>query len=112
MRGRTLIVNLPRGAAPAGLFLEAIAHLIEPVLAHLREEPDAAALADALADALDAVNNPEDAALTEVADTGATGADAAERPAGGPVQDPARGLRASEFAEFLRRSAQGDAGDE
>jgi molybdopterin adenylyltransferase len=48
IRGRSLIVNLPAGGGPAALFLEAIAGLLAPIVAHLQERPDAMRLAEAL----------------------------------------------------------------
>ncbi len=48
IRGRTLIINLPAGAAPAHLFLEAVVDLISPTIAHLREEKNIPRLADVL----------------------------------------------------------------
>lgn len=36
IRGRTLILNLPEGAAAASLFLEAVIGLVSPVIAHLQ----------------------------------------------------------------------------
>lgn len=82
IRGRSLLINLPAGAAPALLFLEAIIDLIEPTLAYLHESADAPRLADLLevqlaTDALD-----EDAESTPKQTTG---------------------LDPSEFAAFLQR---------
>lgn len=48
IRGRSLLINLPAGAAPALLFLEAIVDLIEPTLMHLHEPANAPKLADLL----------------------------------------------------------------
>ena len=48
IRGRTAIVNLPAGAGPAALFLEAVVGVLPAVLAHLREDPAAPILADAM----------------------------------------------------------------
>jgi molybdopterin adenylyltransferase len=46
IRGRTLILNLPAGVGPATSFLAAVVDLIESILAHLQERPDAPCLAD------------------------------------------------------------------
>ena len=51
IRGRTLLLNLPAGARPAALFLEAIADVIGAVVAHLQEDPAAPALDATAADA-------------------------------------------------------------
>jgi molybdopterin adenylyltransferase len=102
IRGRTLILNLPAGADPAVLFMEAIAHLVAPVLAHLRDEMEAASVAAAFAGR---ESQPgDDVADNEDVDTG-----------GGhesPTQSPTHGLDASEFAAFLKRSNKENAGDE
>ena len=49
IRGCSLIVNLPAGAAPACLFLEAIIDVIVPILAHWRDEIGAPKLSDVVA---------------------------------------------------------------
>ena len=74
IRGRTLLLNLPAGAVPAAVFLEAIVDVIGAVIAHLQEDPAAPALH-------------------------ANAADAAPEPP--PAQ---RGLNAEEFSAFLKRS--------
>lgn len=48
IRGRTLMINLPNGAAAAALFLEAIAELIEPTLAYLQDGADRPQIEDEL----------------------------------------------------------------
>lgn len=53
IRGRTFILNLPAGAAPALLFLESVANLIEPIVAHLQSAPTAPQLSDVLEIAID-----------------------------------------------------------
>ena len=78
IRGRTLLINLPAGAAPAGLFLEGIADVIGAVVAHLQEDPAAPQLADALV---------ED--------------DGEEKDAEPPSSKS--GLNAEDFAAFLKR---------
>lgn len=88
IRGRTAIINLPAGAGPAAFFLEAVVDVLPAVLAHLRDDPAAPDLADALAAA------------------GEGGEPAAVPPpavpsAGGPSEK--KGLDPAEFADFLRR---------
>lgn len=92
IRGRTLIVNLPAGAAAATLFLEAIAELLAPAVAHLREAPEAPHLSDALAQASEKPQSP------------LTAASESKNP--DPVSKR-RGLNAEEFAEYLRRRTSG-----
>jgi molybdopterin adenylyltransferase len=90
IRGRSLILNLPAGAAPALLFLTAVIELIAPLVAHLREETDAPRLVDELE-------------LANVDDTvplsGRQPATANEQASGGK----AKGLNVTEFAAFLQR---------
>lgn len=85
IRGRSLIVNLPAGAAPALLFLEAILDLLPVVMAHLNEDATAPQLLDEV--------GLEEAATEEE---------------GAPVAEPElpthKGLRADEFAAFLARN--------
>lgn len=85
IRGRSLIVNLPAGAAPALLFLEAILDLLPVVMAHLLEDPTALQL-------VDEVGLEEDVAKGESALVAES-----ELP-------PHKGLRADEFAAFLARN--------
>lgn len=82
IRGRTIILNLPGGAAPAVLFLEAIVALIGPLAAHLQGEPSAPRLSDVLEIQSD---KHEDAPA--ISSTGST-----------------KGLNAEEFAAFLQRT--------
>ena len=82
IRGRSLLINLPAGAAPALLFLEAIIDLIEPTLAYLLESANAPRLADQLEVQLATDPADEDARLTS---------------------KQTSGLDASEFAAFLQR---------
>lgn len=92
IRGRTLIVNLPAGAVAATLFLEAIADVLAPVVAHLREDPAAPPLVDATTLESKRPQPSSTAASEDVsADAAAT----------------RRGLDAEEFAEFLRRRTSG-----
>ncbi|MBV7328839.1 hypothetical protein KFU94_11375 [Chloroflexi bacterium TSY] len=48
IRGRSLIINLPEGAAAALLFLESVVETIEPIIAHLYGESRAPRLSDVL----------------------------------------------------------------
>lgn len=86
VRSRTLILNLPAGAAPAVLALEAVADLIPAVAAHLRGDPTAPQMGD-------------DLEFTGDAPAGSTDEDASAAPAPG-------GLDPAEFAAFLRRKAK------
>jgi molybdopterin adenylyltransferase len=81
VRGRTLLLNLPAGAAPAELFLGAIADVLGAVVAHLQEDPAAPQLADGLV--------PDDSG--------------GESDAQGPAAPAKRGLNADDFAAFLKR---------
>lgn len=83
IRGRSLIVNLPAGAAPALLFLEAILALLPIAIAHLHEEPTATQL-------LDEVGGEEET-IAEERDPGL-------------APSTHKGLRADEFAAFLARN--------
>ncbi len=83
IRGRSLLINLPAGAAPALLFLEAIIDLIAPTLAYLHEPANAPRLADLLE-------------VQPLAD--AVGEDTQE-----PMRKQATGLDGNEFAAFLQR---------
>ena len=82
IRGRSLLVNLPAGAAPALLFLEAIIDLLPITIAHLQGDPTAPQLRDEL------MIEEESANVEAVA----------------PTQSTDKGLRADEFAAFLARS--------
>lgn len=95
IRGRSLIVNLPAGAAVAVLFLEAIVDVLAPTIAYLHEDADAPTLADALASAQTAEDSEEAQPL------------AAPPPGDDAGQHRSRTLDAGEFAEFLRRRASG-----
>ncbi len=82
IRGRSLLINLPTGAAPSSLFLEAIIDLIEPTLAYLHESVNAPRLADLLE-----VQLPKDLVDDDVQSAPKT----------------TTGLDANEFAAFLQR---------
>jgi molybdopterin biosynthesis enzyme MoaB len=81
IRGRTLILNLPAGAAAAELFLASVAEVIPTVAALLQDDPPALRIVD---DEETITPAPESA----VADTPAAGKNA---------------LDAAEFAAFLSR---------
>lgn len=93
IRGRSLIVNLPAGAAAALLCLQALIALFPPLFDHLQEDPLAPRLADDLeiiptsASSLPA-DHPNSALPTTVTSVPASGA---------------AGLKAAEFAAFLQR---------
>ncbi|MBP7963099.1 MAG: hypothetical protein KA003_14040 [Caldilineaceae bacterium] len=82
IRGRTLVINLPAGAAPGVLFLEAVVDLIPAVLAYLREDEDRPRMEDEL------ILHHED--------------ETQALPQSG-AQAMGKGLDAAEFADFLRR---------
>jgi molybdopterin biosynthesis enzyme MoaB len=82
IRGRTLIVNLPAGAAAPAL-LDAVVEDVDAILAHLREDVDAPGVADGMA-----------------ADSQAVGA---ESPPAPPSTPGGKGLTAADFAAFLQR---------
>lgn len=86
IRGRSCILNLPGGAAPAALFLEAVVELLAPLVAHLQGEPTAPRLADVL----------------EIEQN------QAETRLGATQTGHSKGLDAEEFAAFLKRSAKDD----
>lgn len=85
IRGRSLILNLPAGAATAVCFLDAVIEVLPAILAHLRDDPAAPALADEWADQV---------------------ADEADAPV--PPGKPAHGLDPAEFAAFLQRRRKED----
>src|SRR5262249_48003286 len=86
IRGRSCILNLPAGAAPAALFLEAIVDVLAPLIAHVQGEP----LAPRLSDVLE---------IEQRAD-----ADAFVSFHGSQT----KGLKAGEFAAFLQRNRTAD----
>ncbi|MEZ4656593.1 MAG: molybdopterin-binding protein [Caldilineaceae bacterium] len=96
IRGRTLIVNLPAGAAPAHLFLEAVAELLEPTVQHVanRSAPN-------LAELLRFDESATDLAIEQPLDT------SPQHPPGGapPAHSAKKALNPAEFAEFLRRNS-------
>ena len=90
IRGRSLVINLSAGAAPALLFLGAIVDLIPAIIAHLQEQDNAPLLTDVLE--IEQVEEEHD-----------------QSPAALPLEQPA-GLKANEFAAFLQRQRQPDEG--
>lgn len=89
IRGRTLILNLPQGAAAASLFLEAAIGLISSVIAHLQGLDCAPSLDEAVSLGMDG----------PPADDASGGASASS--------DSRRSAwDAEEFAEFLRRRGE------
>jgi molybdopterin biosynthesis enzyme MoaB len=96
IRGRTLIVNLPAGARPASLFLEAILEELPYVFAHLRGDADAATLAQLIDEGMGGDDSTSEAAgdaLPKVE------VDVPQKPKG-------KGLNAEDFAAFLRRGKE------
>ena len=88
IRGRTLIINLPAGAVTAGLFLESIIDVIEPILLHLAGTAGAPTM-------------EEDLALSMTEGTADT-----------MISEEASALNADEFRAFLAREEDADeAGD-
>lgn len=88
IRGRTLLINLPAGADPARMFLEAVAGVMAPIVAYLQEDPAAPpSLARSLAG-----NAAESGAGEQDADT--------------PARTTKRELNADEFQAFLKRGKQ------
>jgi hypothetical protein len=89
IRGRTLLLNLPAGAAPAELFLAAVADVLGAVVAHLQEDPAAPGLA-------------------ELPDAGVATDRSADKlpPKSSAAAPPKRGLNAEDFAAFLKRKEQ------
>lgn len=104
IRSQTLIINLPGGIGPAVRFLEAIAHLLVPVVAHLHDLPAAPQLFDEMdpaqmdsdqmdSDGMDAAKQVSSMGEESIAPENRS----SERAQGGDKLD------AEEFAEFLRR---------
>ncbi len=91
IRGRSLLINLPAGAAPALLFLEAILDLVPIIIAHLQGDPTAPQLLDELVIGNENSESEDDAVIPASAPSSPTGA-------------PGKGLQAEEFAAFLKRS--------
>jgi molybdopterin adenylyltransferase len=85
IRGRSLVINLPAGAAPALLFLEAIVDLLPVVVAHLQDEPNAPQLLDEVV--LETEHPDEESFIASTAEA-----------------LPHKGLRADEFSAFLARN--------
>ena len=81
IRGRSLLVNLPTGAAPALLFIEAITDLLPIAVAHLQGNSTAPQLRDEVV--LEQEERVEESPSTAVTN---------------------KGLRAEEFAAFLARN--------
>lgn len=105
IRSRSLILNLPEGAAAASLFLEAIVDLIEPIMAYLDETQPSPRIADTLI--LEDSDNPDikDRAVKDIAvdETFTTGTEGAEswRKKTTESAPKKKGLDPAEFAEYL-----------
>lgn len=93
IRGRSLLLNLPAGAAAALLCLQAVIELLPPLFAHLQEEPTAARLADDLE-----LSSP--ASDTSVSHSSNS---TPASPPTAPSTTASTGLKAAEFAAFLQR---------
>lgn len=94
IRGRSLIVNLPAGAEVAALFLEATLEDLPYILAHLREDAQAATLAEIISESEE--------------DAGTQTSEAGEPVDSKPTKRAGKELSAEEFAAFLRRGKQGE----
>lgn len=98
IRSQTLIINLPHGAGPACCFLDAVAHLIAPTVAHLQELAHAPQLAHEISSGeRDSEPSADWAMADAIEEDGETG----EQSDASPAVDA--GLSEQEFAEFLRR---------
>ncbi len=91
IRGRSLIINLPAGAAPALLFLEAILALLPVVIAHLQGDTTAPQLLDEVVLTNEKRDLEDDATVAAVTPSPVT-------------RTPSKGLQAEEFAAFLKRN--------
>lgn len=112
IRGRSLIINLPEGAAPAYLFLDGVVDLIAPIMACLDDDALSPSMASELI--LEDVNElPADSTsenIDRLADEPPE-----ENPKGNIVNsDPPqkkKGLDAAEFAEYLANRGTSTTGD-
>jgi len=93
IRGRTLIVNLPEGAASA-LFLAAIVDLLPDCIAHLQGDPSAQRLAMIGRNAIEPAPASSDDKFTNPSSRRGTSA-----------------LNADEFAAYLQRRSSATSGD-
>ena len=98
IRGRTLLLNLPAGAAAAALFLSAVAEVIPAVVQHLQDDQNAPQLRDDLDE--------------DNAERGMQNAESEPSAAHNPLQaEPiphrTHTLDPAEFAAFLQRSRKG-----
>lgn len=107
IRGRTLIVNLPRGAVAAAFFLEAILEDLPYILPHLRDDPQAVTLAQIIGEDGD-VEDIEDAENEAGAVEEATTDEPLPEDFPPKVKPKGKGLDADEFAAFLRRGKSGE----
>jgi molybdopterin adenylyltransferase len=90
IRGRSLVLNLPAGSAPALLFLTTVVDLIPTVIAHLQEQASAPRLTDVLE--IEQVEEKRDQPTAAL-----------------PLAQPT-GLKSNEFAAFLQRRGQSGEG--
>lgn len=89
IRGHSLLINLPAGAAPALLFLKGIITLVEPVLLHLHTPQNAPSLSDVLT--IQSLDDSEDRQVGSSVDSS--------------IASPHSALQAEEFAVFLQRNS-------
>lgn len=90
IRGRTLILNLPAGAATAACFLAPVVALLAPIVAHLQGDPTAPAIEVA----------------GDVTQVPLPAPGAASQPAAPSGSSGRRELDPAEFAVFLQRRQQ------
>jgi len=95
IRGRSAILNLPTGAAPAYLFLEAVVDLIAPLMAYLDDEKPSPSMEDELI--LEDIEPDEQETKNFTVGN--------ERAIKSPVEQNGKkkGLDPTEFAEYLAR---------
>ncbi len=106
IRSRTLIVNLPAGAAAAHLFLSSIVGVVPKILAHLQGNSNAPRINDELEIVSEIEpDSDSDSDLEFDGDSdGETEAEPSESPNQKTESNPTKkGLDPAEFAEFLRR---------
>lgn len=99
IRGRTVILNLPTGAAPALLFLEPVVALIEPLLLHLQQSTLGRTLADELR-----ITENEGNDDNRMNDESSADEESGHRSRSTSSGERRKGLDAGEFAAYLKRS--------
>jgi len=109
IRARTLVVNLPAGAGPATLFMEAIVDVIAPLIGHLREDASAPSLRHDLKRSFGGEEHGE-TVRGSAAELSGEETNAGRQTAG--PRASSHGLNAADFAQFLNRSEKGAAEDD